>query len=68
MGEATYEPGSKGSFVELVERAEAMMYERKRHRAVVRDTASSRDTGDDTTIDDSASGVMAVCVPRNDLR
>jgi diguanylate cyclase (GGDEF)-like protein len=68
MGEATYEPGTKESFVELVERADAMMYERKRHRAAVRDAASSGDDRDDTTVDSSASGILAAYVPQKDLR
>jgi diguanylate cyclase (GGDEF)-like protein len=66
MGEATYEPGTKESFVELVERADAMMYERKRHRAAARDAASVKDTGHQTSIDHSASAIMAAYVPTED--
>jgi len=68
MGEATYEPGNKESFVELVERADAMMYERKRRRAAARATATSQDTGNETMIDHLATGVMAAYVSRKDLR
>jgi diguanylate cyclase (GGDEF)-like protein len=66
MGEATHEPGSKESFVDLVERADAMMYERKRRRAAAREAASSEDIGDDTSIDHSVTGVMAAYAPQND--
>jgi diguanylate cyclase (GGDEF)-like protein len=66
MGEATYEPGTKESFIELVERADAMMYERKRDRAAARSAASSQAAIDDATMDHSATGVMASYVPQQD--
>ena len=68
MGEATHEPGSKESFVDLVERADSKMYERKRHRAAAREAASSGYIGDDIAIDHSVTGVMAAYAPKSDLR
>jgi diguanylate cyclase (GGDEF)-like protein len=68
MGEATHEPGSNESFVALVERADGMMYERKRHRAAAREAASSGDTHDDTAIGHSVTGVMAAYATQNELR
>jgi hypothetical protein len=68
MGEATHEPGGEESFVDLVERADAMMYERKRQRAAVREAVISGDIGGDTAIDHSVTGVMTAYAPRNDLR
>ena len=59
MGEATHEPGSKESFVNLVVRADAMMYERKRLRAAAHAAAGSGAGGCATAIDHSATGVMA---------
>jgi diguanylate cyclase (GGDEF)-like protein len=67
MGEATYEPGTDESFVELVERADAMMYERKRSRAAARAAANPRDAGGELPIDPLATGVMATYVPGKDL-
>jgi len=68
MGEAIHERGSKESFVDLVERADATMYERKRHRAAVREAESSADIGKDTAIDQAVTGVMAAYAAKNDLR
>jgi len=67
MGEATYEPGSKDSFVELVQRADAMMYDRKRGRAAALDAASARDTRNASPTDQLATGVMATYIPQKDL-
>jgi diguanylate cyclase (GGDEF)-like protein len=72
MGEATLQPGSKESFVELVERADSIMYARKQRRKAARDAASSKvrgDTaaaGDPAAVDFMATGTMAAYVATKD--
>jgi diguanylate cyclase (GGDEF)-like protein len=63
MGEATIEPGSKESFVELVERADEMMYHRKRQRKAKRHALLSHSgSEDDPATDNMATGALAAYV------
>ncbi|MEP6547167.1 MAG: GGDEF domain-containing protein [Gammaproteobacteria bacterium] len=72
MGEATAEPGSKQSFVELVDRADAEMYTRKRGRSAARDVAADvtplNGAVDTASLDHMATGVMAAYLSQKGRR
>ncbi|MEP6883913.1 MAG: GGDEF domain-containing protein [Gammaproteobacteria bacterium] len=72
MGAAIAEPGSKQTFVELVDLADAEMYGRKRGRNAARDLARqpalSDGAVDTAAFDHMATGVVAAYVSRKNRR
>jgi len=70
MGEATIDPESKESFAELVERADAMMYRRKRQRKAERTALPSANAGseNDLVTDSMATGALAAYVAQKARR
>jgi diguanylate cyclase (GGDEF)-like protein len=72
MGEASVNPGSKQSFAELVDRADAEMYARKRGRNAARDLARPttlvNGAADKAALDHMATGVMAAHLSQKSRR
>jgi diguanylate cyclase (GGDEF)-like protein len=68
MGEATVEPTSEESFADLVERADVMMYGRKRQRMADRRAASADSGGENFAANSMATGVLAAYVAQKDRR
>ena len=62
MGEASIQPEGNESFGALVDRADALMYGRKRKRKVDRDAAAATVDSDTPIIDPEATGALAAYV------
>jgi diguanylate cyclase (GGDEF)-like protein len=68
MGEASIEPGSDETFAELVERADAMMYERKRRRKSHGDAVPAQGGQGPAAADSMATGVVAAYIAQKHRR
>jgi diguanylate cyclase (GGDEF)-like protein len=68
MGQATADPESNESFAALVDRADALMYDRKRQRKLGREAATLQFDGGTPTIDTTQTGKMTALVIKDQPR
>jgi CcmD family protein len=66
MGEAAIDPASSESFAELVDRADALMYARKRRKKAERKVAGTAGTKGGEAFQPMATGVLAAYVAQKD--